>query len=318
MMARGRTARIVAGVAAAAGAGLALFSQWQGRRAEAQVPPDGQFIAVKGARLHYVALGEGSPVVMVHGLGGQLRNFTYALAELVAAHHRVILFDRPRSGYSTVDAGSEPGVIAQAAIIARGIQALELDRPLYVGHSLGGAIGLALALDHPGVVRALALIAPLTQPQPEPPAVFRGLTLGGASKAARLAIAHTLAVPLATLTSPATVKAVFAPEEPPADFATRGGGVLSLRPGNLAAAMFEMGRASQEMEQLQPRYGELTLPVSILFAREDHVLNYTRDGEETARQIARCRLELVDGGHMLPVTQPELTARFIERAAAER
>ena len=35
-------------------------------------------------------------------------------------------------------------------------------------------------------------------------------------------------------------------------------------------------------------------------------------------EIAGCRLELVGGGHMLPVTQPELTARFIERAAAGR
>lgn len=317
-MTRIRTAGIAAGAVAAAGAGLALFSRWQGRRAEVLVPADGKFVEVAGARLHYVALGEGSPVVMVHGLGGQLRNFSYALAELIAAHHRVILIDRPRSGYSTVAAGVEPGVIEQAAMIAAGIGALELERPLYVGHSLGGALGLALALNHPGVVRALALIAPLTQPQPAPPAVFQGLAAGAATKAGRLVIAHTLAVPLGTLTAPATLKAVFAPEPAPEDFAIRGGGALSLRPGNVAAAMFEIGRASQEMEELQPRYGELTLPVSILFGREDHVLDPTRDGEETARQIIRCRLELVDGGHMLPVTQPELTARFVERAAAER
>lgn len=317
-MTRARTAGITAAAVATTGAALALFSRWQGARAEAKVPADGKFVDVPGARLHYVELGQGSPVVMVHGLGGQLRNFSYALADLVAEHHRVILIDRPRSGYSTVDRGSEPGVIEQAAIVAAGITALGLERPLYVGHSLGGALGLALALNHAGVVRALALIAPLTQPQPEPPAVFRGLTTGTATKAGRLAIAHTIAAPLGMLTSPATLKAVFAPEPAPEDFAVRGGGALALRPGNVAAAMFEIGRASQEMELLQPRYGELTLPVSILFGREDHVLNHSRDGEETARQIGRCRLELVDGGHMLPVTQPELTARFIERAAAER
>ena len=321
-MARMKTAGIAAAAVAGTGAALALFSQWQGRRAEAKVPRDGKFLHVPGARLHYVDLGAdqvgGSPIVMVHGLGGQLRNFTYALADIVAQHHRVILFDRPRSGYSTVDPGLEPGVIDQAAMIAAGIETLALDRPLYVGHSLGGAVGLALALNHPGVVRALALIAPLTQPQPEPPAVFRGLAAGAASKGARLAIANTVALPLAMLTSPATLKQVFAPEPVAPDFDVRGGGLLALRPANVAAAMFEIGRASQEMEQLQPRYGELTLPVSILFAREDHVLKHQRDGETTAGQIARCRLELVDGGHMLPVTQPELTARFIERAAAER
>lgn len=314
-MARLKTAGIAAGAAAA---GLTLLSQWQGRRAEAKVPPDGDFVAVPGARLHYVALGEGSPVVMVHGLGGQLRNFSYALADIVSRHHRVILIDRPRSGYSTVDAGSEPGIVEQAALIAAAIGVLGLERPLYVGHSLGGAIGLALALNHPGVVRALALIAPLTQPQPEPPAVFRGLAAGAASKAARFVVSNTIALPLAMLTGPATVKQVFAPETAPADFDVRGGGMLALRPGNVAAAMFEIGRASQEMEQLQPRYRELTLPVSILYGRGDHVLDHRRDGEATAQQISRCRLELIEGGHMLPVTQPDLTARFIERAAAER
>lgn len=168
------------------------------------------------------------------------------------------------------------------------------------------------------MVSGLALIAPLTQPQPEPPAVFRGLSTGAATKAGRLVMANTVAVPLGTLTSPATLRAVFAPETPPEDFATRGGGALALRPGNVAAAMFEMARASDEMATLAPRYAELTLPVSILFAREDHVLGYARDGEITATQIARCRLELIDGGHMLPVTQPERTAAFIARALMER
>lgn len=322
-MTRARIAGITAGAIAAAGAGLALFSRRHGRRAEGRVPADGGFIDVPGARLHYVDLGQGSPVVMVHGLGGQLRNFSYALAELVAANHRVILIDRPRSGYSTVDGharfgGSEPGIADQAALVAAGIAALGLERPLYVGHSLGGALGLALALNHPGAVRALALIAPLTQPQPALPAVFRGLAAGAASKTGRFALAHLVAVPIGRLTAPRTRRTVFAPEPVPDDFDVRGGGALALRPGNIAVAMFELGQIGREMAQLQSRYGELTLPVSILYGRGDKVLDHRRDGIEAARQIPRCRLELVEGGHMLPVTQPELTARFIERAAAER
>jgi pimeloyl-ACP methyl ester carboxylesterase len=306
---------IGAGVAATA-AGLALFSRAQGAAAERRVPADGRFVEVDGARLHYVELGAGPPVVMVHGLGGQLRNFSYAVADLVAAEHRVILFDRPRSGYSTVPAGVEPGIVDQAALIAQGIRALGLDRPLLVGHSLGGALSLALALNEPGLVRALALIAPLTQPQREAPAAFRGLTLGGASRAGRLAAAHLIGTPLATLTGPATLKQIFAPEPAPADFDVRGGGALALRPGNLAAAMFEMTHASDEMAALAPRYAELTLPVSILFGREDNLLDWRHDGEQTAAALLRGELELVDGGHMLPVTQPELTARFVEAAAA--
>ena len=317
-MTRVRTAGITAGAIAAAGAGLALFSRWHGRQAEVRVPADGGFVEVPGARLHYVTLGAGPPVVMVHGLSGQLRNFTYALAELVAADHRVILIDRPGSGYSTVDAGSQPGIADQAALVAAAITALGLERPLYVGHSLGGAVGLALALNHPGVVRALALIAPLTQAQPTPPAAFRALAAGATSRVGRFALAYLLDIPLGRLSGPKTRASVFAPEAAPDDFDVRGGGALALRPGNVAAAMFELGAISREMAELSSRYDELTLPVSILYARGDRVLDYRRDGEAAARRIPRCRLELVEGGHMLPVTQPALTARFIARAAAER
>jgi pimeloyl-ACP methyl ester carboxylesterase len=249
---------------------------------------------------------------MIHGLGGQLRNFTYALTDRLPGH-RLIVIDRPRSGYSTVS-GDEPGLKAQADFIAAAIRKLGLERPLLVGHSLGGAISLSLALDHPGLVSALALIAPLTQPQAEPPAAFKGLAAGGASKVSRTLVANLLAVPVGTLTAKQSAAAVFAPEPVPEDFAVKGGGMLALRPGNVYAAIFEMQAAADEMAAIVARYGELQLPVSILYAREDNILDYKRNGEQTAGEISGCRLELTDGGHMLPITQPELTASFIGRA----
>jgi pimeloyl-ACP methyl ester carboxylesterase len=303
--------------AAAVGAGLALFSQWQGKRAERQVPADGKFLDVDGARLHYLDVGEGPAIVMIHGLGGQLRNFTYALSDRLPGH-RLVIIDRPRSGYSTVPAGVEPGLKDQADAIAQAIDALGLKRPLLVGHSLGGAISLSLALDRPGLVSALALIAPLTQPQTEVPAAFRGLAAGGASKISRTLVANLLAVPVGTLTREQSAKAVFAPEPVPADFAVKGGGLLALRPGNVYAAIFEMQAAADEMAGIAARYGELQLPVSVLYAREDNILGYQLHGEQTVGEITGARLELTDGGHMLPITQPELTAAFIQRARTAR
>ena len=306
-----------AGVAAA-GAGLALFSQVAGRRAERQAPADGQFLDVDGARLHYVEIGPeetgAPPIVLIHGLGGQLRNFTYALTQRLPGR-RLIVVDRPRSGYSTVPAGVEPGLAAQAALVARAIAALGLERPLVVGHSLGGAVALALALDHPDAVGALALIAPLTQAQDEVPSVFRGLVAGGESKLGRAIVANLLAVPLGAATGKQTEAAVFAPETAPADFAVHGGGVLALRPGNVYAAMYDIRAAHDEIAALVARYATLTLPVSILYGRGDNLLDYRLHGETTAAAIPGARLQLVDGGHMLPVTQPDLTAAFIRAAS---
>ena len=154
-----------AALTAAGGLGLSLYSGRIAREAERLVPPDGRHLQVDGARLHYVERGSGPAIVMIHGLGGQLRNFGYAMLEPLARDHRVILVDRPGSGYSTADDDSEPGIAAQAAIVARFIEALGIDRPLLVGHSLGGAVALSLALERPDLIRGLALIAPLTQPQ---------------------------------------------------------------------------------------------------------------------------------------------------------
>ena len=315
-MANRNWASIGAG-AAAIGAGLALFSQWQGKRAEKQVPADGKFLDVGGARLHYVDMGEGPAIVMIHGLGGQLRNFTYALSERLPGH-RLVIIDRPRSGYSTVPAGVEPGLKDQADAIAEAIDALALKRPLLVGHSLGGAVSLSLALDHPGLVSALALIAPLTQPQTEVPDAFKGLAAGGASKVSRTLVANLLAVPVGTLTAKQSAQAVFAPEPVPEDFAVKGGGLLALRPGNVYAAIFELQAAAAEMAGIAARYRELQLPVSILYARGDNILGYELHGQQTAGEITGARLELTDGGHMLPITQPELTAAFIQRARTAR
>ena len=73
----------------------------------------------------------------------------------------------------------------------------------------------------------------------------------------------------------------------------------------------------EDMPTLAARYGELKLPVGILYAREDNLLDWRKHGERTAGEIAGAELELVDGGHMLPFTAPDLTARFIRKAAGE-
>ena len=56
-------------------------------------------------------------------------------------------------------------------------------------------------------------------------------------------------------------------------------------------------------------------PVHVLYGRGDRVLDYRLQGEGFAARVPAARLELVDGGHMLPLTQPERCAAFIRRAA---
>lgn len=295
--------------------GLAGWSAYVGRKAEEMVPAEGAFAAVPGARLHYVDLNpeaEGPAIVMVHGLMGQLRNFSHSLSHRLAADHRVILVDRPGWGHSLLD-GPRPGIAAQAGMIAALIEQLGLDRPLLVGHSMGGAVSLALGLDRPELVRGLALIAPLTQVVDTVPPPFKGLL---APPALRPLLAWTVAVPVGLRNGPQTAAAVFAPDPVPADFALAGGGALALRPKSYMAGSFEIQAAPAEMAALVPRYGEMRVPVAILYGRADAVLDPALNGEKTAKEIPGATLELIEGGHMLPVTHAEATEAWLRGVLA--
>jgi len=292
--------------------GLVLFTALTARHAEAMAPPTGRFIEVDGARLHYLDRGTGPAVVLVHGLGGNLRNF-YGLVDKLAASCRVVAVDRPGSGYSIMVSGEHPTLRAQATIIARLIQRLGLDRPLLVGHSLGGALSLALALDHPDSVRALVLISTLSQLERAPPAIFKSLDIR--SPTLRWLIAWTLMAPLGKLTHQATLKAVFAPELVPKTFDAESGGALGLRPDSFIAACEDMATVSHEIAIMTPRYPSLAIPVDVIFGRQDPILGYQAHGERLVAALPNATLHVIEGGHMIPVTVPDQIADWIRQAA---
>jgi len=64
---RSRNGAVLAGSAAAAMAGMALWNTYRARKVEREHPPNGRFVAVDGTRLHYLEKGGGRPVVFLHG-----------------------------------------------------------------------------------------------------------------------------------------------------------------------------------------------------------------------------------------------------------
>lgn len=300
---------IAAGAVLAGASALSWgFSAWMTRRIEAAVPISGRFVEVNGERFHYVEEGKGPPVVMIHGLMGSSRNLTYALSGQLAEKFRVITLDRPGSGYSSRSKGTAADLPAQAAQIAAFIKTLNLDKPLLVGHSLGGAISLAVALDHPHSMCGMVLVAPLTHPQRMLPLVFLSLAIRPAWL--RRWMSHTLTMPVGLLTQGSVVKGVFAPDPAPADFATRGGGLLGMRPDNFYAASTEINRVNADLPGMVKRYSQLTLPIGLIYGSRDQVLDFRKHGQALADKVPGLKLQLVEGrGHMLPITA---TARVVE------
>ncbi|MGO4714919.1 alpha/beta fold hydrolase [Bradyrhizobium sp. 2TAF24] len=298
-------------------AGLVFFSASTARKVEAALPPPGRFIDVDGCRLHYVDTGgDKPPLVMIHGLGGTLFNYRYALIDRLAADYRVIAVDRPGSGYSERPADASATLGAQARTLATFIRALKLDKPLLVGHSLGGALSLAIALGHPDCAGALALIAPLTHAQDEVPEPFRGLVVP--SPLVRRIIAATLAVPLSIRRAQATLAVVFGPDAAPADYATRGGGLLGLRPKSFYNTSSDLIAVNTDLPAMMARYATaLTLPMAMLYAKGDRILDYRAQGEAMKRTCPALDLTVLDAhGHMLPITAPERCEALIRSVAA--
>jgi pimeloyl-ACP methyl ester carboxylesterase len=292
---------------------LVIFTAVTARRVENALPPRGRFIDIAGARIHYLDKGSGPTIVILHGLGGQMGNFTYALLERLTDEFRVILMDRPGSGYSNRPPGATGRLTEQAATVAEFIRKLGLKQPLLVGHSLGGAIALGVALDHPEVVKGLALVAPVTQLPKHVPAPFRALDIK--SNYLRWLVAWTVATPIGIRRGKAVLDAIFSPELAPADFPTRAGGILGLRPRSFYNTSSDMRAVNLDLWAMVGRYSSLRVPVRILYGTSDEVLSHQVHGEAMKAKSSLVSVELVAGGHMLPITAPDLTAKFIKAAA---
>jgi pimeloyl-ACP methyl ester carboxylesterase len=308
---------IVGGVVAFAGiavAGLVVFTAWTARKVEKNLPPRGRFIDIDGARIHYLDEGAGPVLLLVHGLCGQMHNFTYSLLGKLKDDFRVVIPDRPGSGYSTRPADAAAALSAQALMMSRFCGALDLGRPLVVGHSLGGAIALALALNHPEQVGGLALLAPVTQRPDRIPPPFDGLAI--ASPLLRRLVAWTVATPLSLANRERTLALLFGPQPVPPDFAVRGGGLLMLRPSGFIGASTDLVAMLDGADEALARYEDLTVPVGILFGAADRILDPAVHGKSLAEKVADADIELIEGGgHMIPVTAANRTAAFIARMA---
>ena len=292
---------------------LVLFTAYTARRVEAALPPLGRFVEVGGARIHYLDKGTGPTLLLIHGLGASMRVFTHSVLERLSAEFRVVMLERPGSGESTRAPRACARLRSQAETVSAFIRALGLDRPVLVGHSLGGAVALAVAVEHPEQVRGLALVAPLTNAQGKVPPIFKGLMV--TSRALRGLTAWTVATPASILRRARVLDTLFGPDAVPRDYATAGGGLLGLRPKTFCSASEDLVALEGELPALVGRYAELRMPVGILYGTGDRVLDHRLHGVEVASKIEGAELELIEGGHMLPLTAPDVVAEFVRKVA---
>jgi pimeloyl-ACP methyl ester carboxylesterase len=301
-------------------AGLAAVTVIGTAAIERADQPAGRFVEVEGGRLHIVELGsaDAPPVVLLHGASGNLGDMELALGERLAARYRVILIDRPGHGWSDrPDGRDDTSPARQAALIHQALARIGVTRPVMLGHSWAGAVATAYALDFPGEVAGLVLLAPVTHPWPGGVSWINNLV---ATPLIGPLVARTLMLPVGYFLVAPGVKSVFAPQSPPPGYATATGVQMILRPSEFIANAQDLAGLKAFVTAQAPRYGEIAAPVIIISGdNHDKVVSTNIHSRVIARQLPHARLIVLPGvGHMVQYAAPERVVRAIDELMANR
>ena len=249
-----------------------------------------------GRSLRVLQAGHGSPVVLIHGVLGMAEDMALGLFDALPPGHRVISVDRPGHGGSRRER-FESSPVRQAELMREGLQALGVERPVLVSHSLGGPVALAYARSWPDEVRGLVLLAPAAYPEIRPmehtylsprAAPWFGPLLSRA--------AHDSIDPGVL---PLLRKAMFAPQEVPAYWAERFPDSQVLRPEQMTAN----GEDISEMPalgQLALTYRAIPTPSVVMAGDKDAIIYPIRHARALTVALPNARLEMLPGlGHMI-------------------
>ena len=110
---------------------------------------DHTFVASDGTKLHYVEMGEGDPILLLHGAGGSAVGnwFANGIAPALAKTHRVIGLDQRGHGLSEDGPRSGTGMMAKDVVEL--LKDFGYEQAHIGGYSMGGAVTLGLLSRHP-------------------------------------------------------------------------------------------------------------------------------------------------------------------------
>jgi pimeloyl-ACP methyl ester carboxylesterase len=260
---------------------------------------------VHGREMSYLEAGEGSALLLLHGIAGTCENWSEVI-EPLARDHTVIAPDLPGHGASA-PGGGDYSIGNLAAAMRDLLVTLGHDRATFVGHSLGGGVAMQLAYQSPEMVERLVLVSSGGL-GPEVSPVLRAAALPGAE----LVIAATAAA--GSRVGSALGRGLSAIGlRPNADVAEVARGYASLSdPGRRAAFLGTLravvGTGGQRVDASDRLYLAEAVPVLIIWGARDSIIP-VRHGEDAHQAIPGSRLEIFDDVGHLP--QLEAPGRFI-------
>jgi pimeloyl-ACP methyl ester carboxylesterase len=241
-------------------------------------------------------LGRGEPLVLLHGLATTQQIWTFVIAAL-ARDRQVITLDLPGFGES---APADPGfdLEAVAARVARGLAGHGVRGPFdLVGHSLGGAVALTLAVRRPRLVRRLVLASPAGL-RPLPDIAARALGAGAES----VYTARRRLAPLTDLGWGRRLLLALAADDP-----------ARLTPGQARMMVLASARARRVGPaltaaarcDLRPWLAQTEAPIGVLWGERDRTVPRRLADEILAARPDAVLEEIARSGHVPMVERPD-------------
>ncbi len=253
-------------------------------------------LTVNNIGMHYVEAGQGSPLLLLHGVGGSHEMWLPIIPEL-AKSFRVIAADHRGHGASDKPLGQYTISLFCADWLAL-MDALKVDHAHLVGLSMGGAIAMRLAVEHPRCVRSLVLMDTWAHPHPDFLGLLRRrlerLESGDFSAYAEEAIPQVF--------SPAFIAAN---PQAMAEYRQR---VAKLDPDSIRSAV-----NACITHDMRGKQAEIQAPTLVVVGSEDR-LTPPYHSEYLARTIPGAKLAVIQGsGHIPHVEKP---GEFLKVVAA--
>ena len=276
--------------------GINALAKVREARIEARYPPLGQIVEVNGKRVQAYVTGSGPDLVMIHGSSGNMRDLILALEDTLAPHFRVIIFDRPGLGYSDRLSAKGDTFIDQAMILRDAAKKLGADKPIVLGHSLGGIVSMAWATHAPDDLSALVLISPVVMPFETPTSTYYKMNK------------HPIIGPFINHFIGAFhyedaiqngLNEVFAPHPPPAGYREKMGVELVLRPKTVQNNARQRNQIHAQIRALEADYDNVRVPIEILHGDLDTTVSLKIHAEGLKNRIDDVNVTIwQDQGHM--------------------
>lgn len=239
-------------------------------------PATATYAQVGEARVRYLDVGEGPPVVLIHGFASSLETWTSVIPEL-AKRHRVLALDLKGFGWTDRPPG-DYSPQAQAELVRGLMDARGIEQAAIVAHSWGSSVALALALAAPERVSRIALYDAWVYEE-QLPAFFlwsRAPGMGEVLFSLYYGERSDERIALAFYDKRFVTEQLVEDVERALD-----------RPGTRAAALAAV--RGQRFATLAPNYEKIDKPVLLLWGRED-VVTPVSVGERLSRNLRRSQL----------------------------